>query len=94
MFLMMKYPGARFLSWESHADILSTRLPKTGPKCAPVRGSGNWCIITSFHLLSPILKILFMGNAKKYFKGPITMGKDGMLFFLPPIPVRSTSKTF
>jgi hypothetical protein len=25
-----------------------------------------------------------MGNAKKYFKGPITMGKDGMLFFLPP----------
>jgi hypothetical protein len=25
-----------------------------------------------------------MGDAKKYFKGPITLGKDGMLFFLPP----------
>jgi hypothetical protein len=25
-----------------------------------------------------------MGDAKNYFKGPITMGKDGMLFFLPP----------
>jgi ribonuclease Z len=35
-------------------------------------------------LPSPILKNLFMGDAKKYFKGPITIGKDGMLFFLPP----------
>jgi len=40
-----------------------------------------------YHIIPPSfphLKNLFMGNAKKYFKGPITMGKDGMLFFLPP----------
>jgi ribonuclease Z len=34
-------------------------------------------------LPSPILKNMFLGDAKDYFSGPITMGEDGMLFFLP-----------
>jgi len=31
----------------------------------------------------PILKRLFVGDAKKYYRGPITLGEDGMLLFLP-----------
>ncbi len=35
-------------------------------------------------LPSPILKNMFLGDAKDYFSGPITMGEDGLLVFLPP----------
>ena len=34
-------------------------------------------------LPSPILKKLFIGSAKKYFAGPITVGEDGLLVSLP-----------
>jgi ribonuclease Z len=34
-------------------------------------------------LPSPRLKNLFMGDAKKHYRGPIILGEDGMLFFLP-----------
>lgn len=34
-------------------------------------------------LPSPILKNLFLGDAKKFYQGPITMGDDGMMIFLP-----------
>jgi len=34
-------------------------------------------------LPSPLVKSLFLGNAKKYFRNPITMGEDGMLISLP-----------
>jgi ribonuclease Z len=34
-------------------------------------------------LPSPLLNQMFLGDAKKYYKGPITMGVDGMLFSLP-----------
>jgi ribonuclease Z len=34
-------------------------------------------------LPSPILNRMFLGDAKKYYQGPITMGVDGMLFSLP-----------
>ena len=34
-------------------------------------------------LPSPILKNMFRGAAKRYFDGPITIGEDGMLVFLP-----------
>jgi len=34
-------------------------------------------------LPSPILNSLFLGDATDYYKGPITMGSDGMLFSLP-----------
>lgn len=30
-----------------------------------------------------VLKNFFLGDARNYFSGPITMGEDGMLFFLP-----------
>jgi ribonuclease Z len=33
---------------------------------------------------NPLLNKLFMGDAAGYFKGQITMGSDGMLFYLPP----------
>ncbi len=34
-------------------------------------------------LPSPIMKNLFLGDAKNYYKGPITMGEDGLMVFLP-----------
>lgn len=33
---------------------------------------------------NPLLNDIFLGDAAKYFKGPITIGTDGMLVFLPP----------
>jgi ribonuclease Z len=86
--LMNEYAGATgspSLGKVTH-DIPSYHsTPEDAAKVAAgagVRQLVYYHIIPPF--LSPILKILFMGNAKKYFKGPITMGKDGMLFFLPP----------
>jgi ribonuclease Z len=39
------------------------------------------------HILPPLpvsdLKPAFLGNAKKIFEGPLTIGEDGMLFSLP-----------
>jgi ribonuclease Z len=39
------------------------------------------------HILPPLpvsdLKSAFIGDAKKFYKGPITVGEDGMLFSLP-----------
>jgi ribonuclease Z len=39
------------------------------------------------HIIPPLpvsdLKAAFMGDAKKFFHGPITIGEDGMLFSLP-----------
>ncbi len=39
------------------------------------------------HILPPLpvssLKPVFLGNARKFFSGPITIGEDGMLFSLP-----------
>ena len=34
-------------------------------------------------LPSPILTSLFLGDARNYYQGPITMGEDGMMIFLP-----------
>jgi ribonuclease Z len=40
-----------------------------------------------YHIIPPLPSLLlnnmFLGEAKKYYKGPITMGVDGMLFSLP-----------
>jgi ribonuclease Z len=39
------------------------------------------------HILPPLpvsdLKAVFLGDSKKFYKGPITVGEDGMLFSLP-----------
>ena len=39
------------------------------------------------HILPPLpvsdLKAAFLGDAKKFYHGPITIGEDGMLFSLP-----------
>ncbi|HUH99132.1 MAG TPA: MBL fold metallo-hydrolase [Anaerolineales bacterium] len=41
-----------------------------------------------YHIIPPLprpmLKNLFLGDAKNYYRGPITVGEDGMLVFLPP----------
>jgi ribonuclease Z len=32
---------------------------------------------------NPLLNNMYLGDAGKYYKGPITIGEDGMLFSLP-----------
>ncbi len=48
--------------------------------------AGVRCLVY-YHIVpplpSPILKNLFLGEARSSFRGPITLGEDGMLFFLP-----------
>jgi ribonuclease Z len=86
--LMNEYAGATgspSLGKVTH-DIPSYHsTPEDAAKVAA--GAGVWQLVY-YHIIpplpSPILNNLFMGDAKNYFKGPITMGKDGMLFFLPP----------
>jgi len=39
-----------------------------------------------YHVIPPfprLLKNLFIGDARRYFKGPLTVGEDGMRVFLP-----------
>jgi len=41
-----------------------------------------------FHIIPPmpaaVFQSAFLGDSRKYYKGPITVGVDGMLFSLPP----------
>jgi len=58
--------------------------PEDAAKIAAAAGAKN---LIYYHIIpplpSPILKKLFIGDAKKYYEGPITMGEDGMMVFLP-----------
>lgn len=58
--------------------------PEDAAKIAGEAGVGR---LVLYHIIpplpSPLLNSLFLGDAKKYYKGPITMGVDGMLFSLP-----------
>jgi ribonuclease Z len=55
---------------------------------AKVAGQAGIHHLVYYHIIppipSPLLNKLFLGNAKEYYKGPITMGVDGMLFSLFP----------
>ncbi|MEI7850188.1 MAG: MBL fold metallo-hydrolase [Chloroflexota bacterium] len=59
--------------------------PEDAAKIAAAAGVRQ---LVYYHIIpplpSPVLKNLFIGDAKKYYSGPITMGEDGLLFFLPP----------
>jgi ribonuclease Z len=50
------------------------------------RGAGVRHLLLT-HIMPPLpvsnLKAAFLGDAKKFFQGPITVGEDGMLFSLP-----------
>jgi ribonuclease Z len=54
---------------------------------AKVAASAGIKHLIYYHIIpplpSPILARLFFGDARKYFHGPISLGKDGMLIFLP-----------
>jgi ribonuclease Z len=59
----------------------------TPEDAAKIAGLAGVKQLVYYHIIpplpSPILKNMFLGDAKDYFSGPITMGEDGMLFFLP-----------
>ncbi|MBI4766523.1 MAG: MBL fold metallo-hydrolase [Deltaproteobacteria bacterium] len=66
-------------------DILNYHAsPEDAAKIA-ARAGARHLLLT--HILPPLpvseLKPAFMGEAKKYYKGPITIGEDGLLFSLP-----------
>jgi ribonuclease Z len=58
--------------------------PEDVAKIAAAAGARH---LVYYHIIPPlpsrIMKNLFLGDAKKYYKGPITMGEDGMVTFLP-----------
>ncbi len=58
--------------------------PEDAAKIASAAGVKH---LIYYHIIPPlpslILKNLFLGDAKKYYRGPITLGEDGMLVFLP-----------
>jgi ribonuclease Z len=67
------------------ADIPSYHAsPEDAAKIATEAGARH---LVYYHIIpplpSPILNNFFLGDAKDYYQGPITMGVDGMLFSLP-----------
>ena len=58
--------------------------PEDAAKIASAAGVKH---LIYYHIIpplpSPILKNLFLGDAKSYYRGPITLGEDGLLVFLP-----------
>jgi ribonuclease Z len=58
--------------------------PEDAAKIAATAGVKH---LIYYHIIPPlplpILKNLFLGDARKYYKGPITIGEDGMMTFLP-----------
>lgn len=58
--------------------------PEDAAKIASAAGVQH---LVYYHIIpplpSPILKNVFLGDARNFYQGPITMGEDGMLFFLP-----------
>jgi ribonuclease Z len=59
----------------------------TPEDAAKIAGLAGVKQLVYYHIIpplpSPILKNFFLGDARSYFSGMITMGEDGMLFFLP-----------
>lgn len=58
--------------------------PEDAAKIASAAGVKQ---LVYYHIIPPlpssVLKNLFLGDARRSYHGPITMGEDGMLFFLP-----------
>ena len=67
--------------------------PEDAAKIASAAGVKH---LIFYHIIpplpSPILRSFFMGDAKSYYHGPITMGQDGMLISLPANSNRITIK--
>lgn len=67
------------------ADILDYHAsPEDAARAAETAGAGHLLL---YHLVPPlpvaIAESVFLGDASAEFSGPITVGKDGMLFSLP-----------
>jgi ribonuclease Z len=66
-------------------DILSYHtFPEEAARIAAAAGAQHLLL---YHVIPPlpvsILNKTFMGDAKKFFNGPITIGVDGLLFSMP-----------
>lgn len=67
------------------ADILDYHAtPEDAARAADEAGAGHLLI---YHLVPPLpvalMETVFLGDAKSEFSGPITVGRDGMMFTLP-----------
>jgi ribonuclease Z len=67
--------------------------PEEAAKIANLAGVKR---LVYYHIIpplpNPILKYIFIGDARSYYKGPITLGSDGMLFSLPPYSTKISEK--
>ncbi len=66
-------------------DILDYHAsPEDAARAASEAGAGQ---LVYYHIVPPLpvdlMETVFLGDAKSYFRGPIRVGKDGMLFTLP-----------
>ncbi len=67
------------------SDILNYHtFPEEAARIAAEARVGR---LVYYHIIPPlpvaVLKTAFMGEARKYYQGPITVGEDGMLFSMP-----------
>ena len=64
----------------------------TPEDAAKIAHAANVKRLIYYHIIPPfpsiIFKKSFLGDAKSYYNGPITIGEDGMLVFLPPNSAR------
>jgi ribonuclease Z len=83
--LMNKYALNKAVKAVTH-DILSYHI--SPEQAAQIAYNAQIKNLVFYHIIPPMpevrLKFLYLGDAKKYFDNPITMGEDGMHFFLPP----------
>lgn len=66
-------------------DILDYHAtPEDAARSAEEAGAGH---LAYYHIVPPLpvdlMETVFLGDAKSQFSGPVTVGKDGMLFSLP-----------
>lgn len=63
------------------------RYHSTPEDAAKIAGLAKVKHLVYYHIIPPlpnaIIKHMFLGNARTYYKGPITIGEDGMLVSLP-----------
>jgi len=67
-------------------------------EAARIARDANVRHLVLFHIIPPtpaaVFQSAFVGNSKKYYKGPITFGVDGLLFSMPPNSTKILKKWF
>lgn len=83
--MINQYASGKTLKAIAH-DIPSYHI--SPEQAAQIAKSADVKYLVFYHIIPPItvsqLKFLYLGDAGKYFDNPITLGEDGMHFFISP----------